>query len=305
MDLKPTISILLPVYNAMPYLPLAVASIYSQTMTDWELMAVDDKSTDGSGEYLDNLKDRRVRVFHSNTNRGACAALNHAILESKGQWLARMDADDMCLPERLERQLAILSTEEIDLLGTGSYVTDRDLRMCNVNRPPEQHVDIIRRASLDIPLMFGTVSGKSEWWRRWMMDERIGLAGYEFNLYFRSYRQSQFANIREPLYIYRFFGHTRSWRKMSLSTYYKCNTLIRHGFVWGEYGKTMFGLASMIPRPLLYAAKMVANSNTPLRMPKDAVPTLADQEIVDATVRSLQAFGSSLCDQAYYALSSL
>src|ERR1035441_304484 len=127
MELRPTISILLPVYNAMPYLPLAVASIFSQTMTEWEVIAVDDKSTDGSGEYLDKLQDRRVRVFHSAKNQGACAALNHAILESKGRWLARMDADDVCMPERLERQLAILSSEEIDLLGTGSYVTDRDL----------------------------------------------------------------------------------------------------------------------------------------------------------------------------------
>jgi glycosyltransferase involved in cell wall biosynthesis len=267
-------------------------------MTEWEVIAVDDKSTDGSGEYLDKLQDRRVRVFHSAKNQGACAALNHAILESKGRWLARMDADDVCMPERLERQLAILSSEEIDLLGTGSYVTDRDLQICIVNRPPAQHADITRRASLEIPLTFGAVTGRCEWWRRWMMDKRVGIAGYEFDLYFRSHRHSQFANIRQPLYIYRFFGHTRSWRKMSLSAYYKCGTLIRHGFVSGEYGNTMLGLFSMIPRPLLYAAKMVANRNTALSMPKDASPTLADQEIVNAIVRSLHAQYSSLCTPA-------
>ena len=98
---------------------------------------------------------------------------------------------------------------------------------------------------------------------------------------------------------------------MSLSTYYKCLTLIRHGFAGGEYGETMLGLLSMIPRPLLYAAKMVARSNTALRMPKGAVPTLADQEAVNATVNSLYARYSAMCaptgsviDEGLYHLAS-
>ena len=112
------LTVAINVYNGMPYLPDAVESILGQTYTDFELLIVNDGSTDGSCEYLATLSDPRVRIIHQE-NQGCSAASNVAILQCCTPYLARMDADDVAHPERLERQLAFLEQHpEIGLLGT-------------------------------------------------------------------------------------------------------------------------------------------------------------------------------------------
>jgi glycosyltransferase involved in cell wall biosynthesis len=259
----PSVSIIMPVYNAGPYLAPAVASVFAQTLTDWELLAIDDASTDDSWAYLQRIDDPRVRVARNERNLGAPATLNRAIDLARGRWIARMDADDVILPARLELQARALDADpRIDLLGTGSILADRDLNPVALRRPPASHEQIVRRASMYFPLTFGALMGKTQWWRRWRVDTRIGVAGYEFDLYFRAHRDSVFANIPDPVYVYRFVGHTRSWTKMTKSVYYKSLTLLRHGFRLGLPGTTLLGLASMLPRPLLYAIKLAIGSQT-------------------------------------------
>jgi glycosyltransferase involved in cell wall biosynthesis len=90
----------LPVYNAMPYLPQTLESLLRQTHEDFELLVIDDGSTDGSLNYLNSVKDRRLRVV-SQENRGLVATLNRMLAEAKTPWLVRHDADDLAFPERL------------------------------------------------------------------------------------------------------------------------------------------------------------------------------------------------------------
>jgi glycosyltransferase involved in cell wall biosynthesis len=103
------LSILLPVYNGMQWLEEAVDSVLFQSYPHWELLAIDDGSTDGSKEVLDRYAagDDRIRVL-SHPNWGMGASLNHAIEEASHDWLVRMDADDVMLPHRLERQVAFI-----------------------------------------------------------------------------------------------------------------------------------------------------------------------------------------------------
>ena len=115
----PLISVLMPVHNAQSTLAPAVSSILNQTERDLELIIVDDGSTDGTSKILSNIKDRRVKVVAQATNGGIANALNRAIDLSCGKYLARMDADDESLPERLERQLVVMESQEhIAVLGT-------------------------------------------------------------------------------------------------------------------------------------------------------------------------------------------
>ena len=265
MNAKPLVSIAMPVYNAMPFLRGAVQSIFAQTLDDWELLAVDDGSSDGSWEYLQRIDDPRVRPVHLKRNYGATAAINRAIDMARGRWIARMDADDYILPERLEKQAAALTVDpRIDVLGTGSFVVDKELNLVSVRWAPTSHEVIARWPSMYYQLTFGALMGKTEWWKRWRMDERIGIAGYEFDLYFRSHRDSVFSNVPEPLYVYRFIGHTQSWWKMTRSVYYKAMTLGRNGFRRGVTFATVLGLASLAPRPLLYAVKLAVGSRSGL-----------------------------------------
>jgi glycosyltransferase involved in cell wall biosynthesis len=90
----------LPVHNAMPYLPETIASLLGQTYDDFELLVIDDGSTDGSLEYLKSLKDRRLRLVWQD-NRGLTATLNRTLEETTTPWLVRHDADDIAFTDRL------------------------------------------------------------------------------------------------------------------------------------------------------------------------------------------------------------
>jgi hypothetical protein len=98
----PFITVGLPVHNGMPYLPETMESLLAQTYSEFEILAIDDGSTDSSLEYLRSVRDPRLRVI-SQENRGITGALNRMLAEVKSPWLARHDADDVAYPPRLAR----------------------------------------------------------------------------------------------------------------------------------------------------------------------------------------------------------
>jgi glycosyltransferase involved in cell wall biosynthesis len=108
-DLK-LISIVMPVYNAGSFLRESLDSVLSQTYKDWELICVDDGSTDNSLYILQeySLVDSRIKVFKNKKNLGVSATTNFAIKKCSGQYLARMDADDVMVSDRLEKQITFL-----------------------------------------------------------------------------------------------------------------------------------------------------------------------------------------------------
>lgn len=112
------LSVLLPVYNAEHYLTLALESLLEQTFHDFEIIAINDGSIDRSGQILDEFakKDSRIRVFHRKQS-GLIVTLNEGIDLARGEWIARMDADDIALPNRFELQLAQLSRTGADFCG--------------------------------------------------------------------------------------------------------------------------------------------------------------------------------------------
>jgi glycosyltransferase involved in cell wall biosynthesis len=125
---RPEVSVLMAVYNGRPYLETSVRSILNQTFEDFEFIVINDGSTDGSGEVLEQfaVSDKRIRVFHQE-NRGIVSSLNRGLEEAKGEYVARMDADDISLPKRLECQVHFLdSNPEIGIVGTQHVWIGRD-----------------------------------------------------------------------------------------------------------------------------------------------------------------------------------
>ena len=120
---SPQISVLMPVWNGERFLAEALESILAQTFTDFELVAVDGGSTDRTSEILSRYDDPRVRIVHAPP--GLVPALNFGIVQSRGKWIARQDADDISLPRRLEKQWralerhpnAVLSYTDVELIG--------------------------------------------------------------------------------------------------------------------------------------------------------------------------------------------
>jgi len=118
----PRVTVVMAVYNAAPYLGEAIASVLSQTYRDFELVVVDDASTDGSLAILESLDDPRIRIVTHSNNQGASETRNEAIVAARGELIAIMDADDVCAPTRLEQQVAFLDTHpEAGLVGCGIY----------------------------------------------------------------------------------------------------------------------------------------------------------------------------------------
>lgn len=111
---NPEVSIVVPVYNAASYLEQTVAMVQKQSFTDWELLLVDDGSSDESASMMKRMaeQEERIRLFFQKENGGAARARNTGIREAKGRYLAFLDADDVWKPEKLERELAFLKERQ-------------------------------------------------------------------------------------------------------------------------------------------------------------------------------------------------
>lgn len=122
---KPMISVIMPVYNAEKYLREAIESILSQTFSDFEFLILNDGSTDNSIDIIRSYSDSRILIHNSVVNQGLIFQLNKGLDLSRGKYIARMDADDISLPERLARQVEFLETHrDIGVLGTGVQIMD-------------------------------------------------------------------------------------------------------------------------------------------------------------------------------------
>ena len=105
---QPKVSVVMAVHNGGPYLKEAIKSIFQQTYQNFEFLIIDDASTDETAQVLKNLDDFRVRVITNQENLGLTKSLNLGLREARGEYISRMDADDLSLPHRLEKQLQFL-----------------------------------------------------------------------------------------------------------------------------------------------------------------------------------------------------
>ena len=141
----PIVSVVMPVYNAGPYLAQAVDSILEQTLDDLELIVVDDGSGDGSRELLAQRaqRDQRVQLVDQD-HAGVTAALNTGLKAVRGRFIARMDADDVAAPCRFERQHAYLeSYPRVVAVGTAVLQIDPDGLPIAISRRPEDHETLV------------------------------------------------------------------------------------------------------------------------------------------------------------------
>jgi glycosyltransferase involved in cell wall biosynthesis len=195
------VSVLLCTRNGGRLLAEAVASILTQTVRDLELVIVDDGSTDGSCQ---GVTDPRVRVLRTEP-LGLVAALNTGLAACRSLWVARMDADDRCAPDRLERQLGFLAAyPEVDVLGTAASVISFEGRPLYKLRLPTTHDALVDRLRTRHPFVHASVV-----YRR---DRVLELGGYrdamdgveDYDLWHRlAAAGARFANLPQPLYDYR------------------------------------------------------------------------------------------------------
>jgi teichuronic acid biosynthesis glycosyltransferase TuaG len=126
------ISIIVPVYNVEKYIEETISCVTAQTCKDWELLLVEDCGTDGTLEvikrYMDNNGDARIRLIRQTTNQGAARARNRGLQEARGRYIAYLDADDLWVPEKLERELAFMKEKDAAFVFTGYEFADEQGR---------------------------------------------------------------------------------------------------------------------------------------------------------------------------------
>ncbi|HKQ33129.1 MAG TPA: glycosyltransferase family A protein, partial [Thermodesulfobacteriota bacterium] len=117
--MTPKVTVLMTVYNGEKFLNEAIDGILNQTFRDFEFLIINDGSTDGSREIIKSYKDPRINLVDNESNIGLTASLNRGLSLAGGEYIARQDADDISLPERLEKQISILERNpDIALLGS-------------------------------------------------------------------------------------------------------------------------------------------------------------------------------------------
>lgn len=202
MSSAPTVSVGLPFYNNESTLLNAIRSVFAQTFDDWELLLVDDGSMDGSLDIALSVKDPRVRVVSDGRNLKLSARLNQIHREAAGKYVARMDADDLLHPARLEKQIELFRQRpEVDVVGTLMYQIDSEYSVYGVGARGGlaagefEPRDTLERAVL----MHATITGKAEWFRENPYDETWPRF-QDAELWCRTCRHSEFAQINEPLY---------------------------------------------------------------------------------------------------------
>lgn len=136
----PSVSVVLPTFNRAEYLGRAVASVLAQTVSDIELIVVDDASSDGTAEYLNSLarQDGRIRVLTNARSKGGGGARNVGIAASRGQWVAFLDDDDEWIPEKLQIQLAKLAANTAAIACSCSYEQHSTNGLKKIVRLPQQ-----------------------------------------------------------------------------------------------------------------------------------------------------------------------
>lgn len=201
-DNPPLVSVVLPVYNGEKFLAEAINSILAQTFPDFELILLNDGSTDGSLKILQEYEqlDPRVRLI-SRENRGLVSTLNESIDIARGEWIARMDQDDIALPQRLERQLEWIGSSGADIAGSwvqrfGTsdkrtvrlHQTDEAIKTEMLFCSPFAHPAVMMRRALVSQLRYDSAYEKAEDYDLW---ERAAEAGWKMT------------NIPEVLLMYR------------------------------------------------------------------------------------------------------
>lgn len=198
----PAVSVIMPVYNAGGYLRDAVDSILGQTFRDFELLAIDDGSTDGSAAILGSYTDPRVRVLRNEDNRGLVYTANRGLDEARGEYAAIMHADDIALPHRLEAQVRFLERNSgVGVIGSW-YRTFGD--RSQLVRPYADHERIAAALLFNAALGHPTVMFRGSLLRatgeRYAAEE---LPAEDWGMWVRLARRTRLANIPDPLLRYR------------------------------------------------------------------------------------------------------
>lgn len=210
----PKVSVVMPAYNAEKYISEAIDSILNQTFTDFEFIIIDDGSIDNTIGIINNYNDERIRLIQNEANLGVAQTLNKGIELSRGQYIARMDADDIAFPSRIEKQVLLLDRDKrLGICGSNAILfgsvnpsvtniplTDSIIRYSMFLNSPFIHPSVCMRTEMlkELGVFYESEFEGREDYRLWM---KISLSDW------------QMKNISQPLIKYRIHSNQVTQKK--------------------------------------------------------------------------------------------
>jgi len=167
---KTLISIIMPIYNAANYLPAAIDSILSQTYRNWELIIINDGSTDTSSNILKKYSTcKKIKIIKSQTNLGVATSLNKALKLTKGKYVARMDADDISHPARLQKQFDFMQSHpKVVACGVQTEIIDNQNQITGSRSFPQSPQSCHDYLMLTSPILHPTLMAKTNIYKKIM-----------------------------------------------------------------------------------------------------------------------------------------
>lgn len=236
----PSVSVIVSVYNCETFLAEAIDSILAQTVTDFEMLIVDDGSNDSSADIIRSYQNRdsRIRFFQLERNLGVAAGRNRALTEATGDYITLMDCDDISLPERLEKQMTFLQANpEVGAVGTSGQAVSSDLAPLFDLNMPQHHSLIVLDMFVSVALIYSTIMLRRDVLNSIGGYDTARLAGEERDLTWRLLVDAKltFANLPEQLLLYRQHERSLSHNKDSTLQAHRHEVMKRMLMhVWGE-----------------------------------------------------------------------
>ena len=219
MTLKPKLSVITPVYNREKYLPECIESILNQTFKDFEFILIDDHSTDGTSKIIKEyeFKDNRIKLLSNKLNVGATQSFNNGLKISVGKYIARMDSDDISLPDRFQKQIDLLENwNELEVIGTGAIlINSNGVEICR-KKFPSDYKKIKKILMTGVPVFDPSVIIRSETLKQiGGFDNRLAPAD-DYHLWLSLFKNKKLiSNLNDYLIKYRI--HETNLSKLQLS----------------------------------------------------------------------------------------
>ena len=200
VNLAPKITVLMPVYNCELYIKEAIDSILNQTISDFEFLIIDDASADKTVSIVKNYNDPRIQLIEKPVNTGLINSLNLGLEVATGMYIARMDGDDISLPDRFEKQLEILENNP-DIKACGCWLKEFGYSTKTINHR-ENHDEIVTRLLLSCSMSLCSAMLEKSWIADFKFDKtKLHVEDYDF--WSKMAWSGKFYNIQEVLYNYR------------------------------------------------------------------------------------------------------
>jgi glycosyltransferase involved in cell wall biosynthesis len=255
----PLVSVVMSMRNSAATVEAAVRSVVQQTLADWELIVIDNGSSDRSGAIVAGFDDPRIRLVREASTAFLAVRLNQAVGLSRGEFVARMDADDICFPERLALQVAQLrKNPALDLIGCGAVVFTSEGQLVGELPVGRVHQDIVARPFSGFPFPHPTWCGRANWFRNNPYDASLGYAEDQ-DLLLRSFRQTRFGAVEAVLLAYR--QDQLALRKLLPGRATFLGSLWRHGRATGELLPVLAGMTNHIVKAAVDIATVGSGLN--------------------------------------------